>query len=238
MTITWEDELLHLREQVLSLLERVAERPPQTERPVDWAALDYSDAAEQWSVLIDWMDWLRDRYQLHERIPSCWYALGALIEELSALRTAWVGAHQDPQAELDAPAAWHELLDKTLQRTREWDLSGCSDGLHRLQQPLDDDTDHTHREQTIHADLDRREGEWQRMTTAVRRQEALEDHLDEDQPETRAVLCVEEAAELLGVSRWLLLQEIKRGHIPHKPIGRRLLFSRQRLLAWMSSDDH
>ena len=59
----------------------------------------------------------------------------------------------------------------------------------------------------------------------------------EDVTEDKPVLCVEEAAELLGVSRWLLLQEIKRGHIPHKRIGRRLVFSRQRLLDWMDSEE-
>lgn len=61
--------------------------------------------------------------------------------------------------------------------------------------------------------------------------------LHEDLSDSKPVLCVEEAAELLGVSRWLLLQEIKRGHIPHKRIGRRLVFSRQRLLEWMGADD-
>ncbi len=46
----------------------------------------------------------------------------------------------------------------------------------------------------------------------------------------------DEAAALLGVSKWLLLQETKQGHIPHKSIGRRLLYSRQRLLDWVGGD--
>lgn len=66
------------------------------------------------------------------------------------------------------------------------------------------------------------------MTTAMQR-----DQIADDKP----VLCVDEAADLLGVSRWLLLQETKRGHIPHKRIGRRLLYSRQKLLEWMDSDN-
>jgi excisionase family DNA binding protein len=53
----------------------------------------------------------------------------------------------------------------------------------------------------------------------------------------KPVLCAEEAAALLGVSRWLLLQEIKRGYIPHKRIGRRLVFSRQKLLDWMQAEE-
>lgn len=56
-------------------------------------------------------------------------------------------------------------------------------------------------------------------------------------PETdRVALCADEAAALLGISKWLLLQEIKRGSIPHKRVGRRIVFSRQRLLDWLADD--
>lgn len=157
MYLTFEDEILLLREQVNYLLERLAEQPALSERPVNWAALNVNEAAEQWSLLVDWTDWLRDRYQLHESLPACWYAHGSLIEEVSALRTAWLGAMLDPQARLDDPARWHELLDRTLERIREWDRGGCSDGTHRVDQPLADDTDHSHRERSIHADLASRE---------------------------------------------------------------------------------
>ena len=98
-------------------------------------------------------DWLRDRYQLHERLPACWYAHGPLIEELSALRSAWVGTFLDPQARLDEPLHWHEQLERFLERFRSWDRTGCADGTHRPEQPLQDDTDHSHRERAIFADL-------------------------------------------------------------------------------------
>lgn len=52
----------------------------------------------------------------------------------------------------------------------------------------------------------------------------------------RIALCTEEAAALLGISRWLLLQQIKRGSIPHKRVGRRIVFSRQRPLDWLADD--
>jgi excisionase family DNA binding protein len=55
--------------------------------------------------------------------------------------------------------------------------------------------------------------------------------------EVRVVLYLDEAATLLGISRSHLLKEIKRGHIPHKRMGRRLVFSRERLLEWLSSDE-
>jgi excisionase family DNA binding protein len=52
----------------------------------------------------------------------------------------------------------------------------------------------------------------------------------------RPTLCTDEAAALLGISKWLLLQEIKRGNIPHKRVGRRIVLSRQRLQDWLADD--
>jgi excisionase family DNA binding protein len=65
------------------------------------------------------------------------------------------------------------------------------------------------------------------MTTATTALELVED---------KPCLSTDEAAALLGVSKWLLLQETKRGHIPHKRLGRRLLYSRQRLLEWLGAE--
>ena len=56
-------------------------------------------------------------------------------------------------------------------------------------------------------------------------------------PEPRPTLSVPEAAELLGISQWLLLQQIRRGQIPHKRCGRRILLSRARLLAWLDEQE-
>jgi excisionase family DNA binding protein len=48
------------------------------------------------------------------------------------------------------------------------------------------------------------------------------------------VLSVAEAAELLGVSEWLVLQQIRVGTLPHKRCGRRIVLSRERLMAWLN----
>jgi excisionase family DNA binding protein len=48
------------------------------------------------------------------------------------------------------------------------------------------------------------------------------------------VLSVAEAAELLGVSEWLVLQQIRLGILPHKRCGRRIVFSRERLMEWLN----
>ncbi|MCW2666521.1 MAG: hypothetical protein JWN57_1483 [Frankiales bacterium] len=156
MTLSLEDEILLLRAQVDYLLERLAEAPELAERPVTWTTLHPAQAGEQWALLIDWTSWLRERYQLHEHIPACWFAHGALVEELSALRSAWVGAYLDPHAALGDPANWHDLLDRTRYRLRAWDRNGCSDGTHRPDLTLPDDTDATLREQALSDDLSRR----------------------------------------------------------------------------------
>jgi excisionase family DNA binding protein len=54
-------------------------------------------------------------------------------------------------------------------------------------------------------------------------------------PELRPVLSVAEAAELLGVSEWLVLQQIRLGTLPHKRCGRRIVFSRERLMEWLNN---
>ena len=55
--------------------------------------------------------------------------------------------------------------------------------------------------------------------------------VDLDQP--RPTLSVTEAAELLGVSRWLVLQQVNNGALPHRRLGRRILLSRRQVLAWI-----
>ena len=55
-------------------------------------------------------------------------------------------------------------------------------------------------------------------------------------PEPRATLNVAEAAELLGVSSWLVLQQFPQGNLPHKRVGRRILIPRTPFLAWR--DEH
>ncbi len=153
MSLSMEDELLLLRAQVDYLLERLAESPELAERPVNWASLDSQQAAEQWALLIGWTDWLRDRYMLHAQIPACWYAHGALVEELSALRSAWIGAYLDPHAAAGDPATWHDLLDRTRHRLRAWDRNGCADGNQRADLTLPDDIDPALRDQTINDDF-------------------------------------------------------------------------------------
>jgi excisionase family DNA binding protein len=47
------------------------------------------------------------------------------------------------------------------------------------------------------------------------------------------VMTADEAARLLRVSRWTLYAAINRGEIPHRRVGRRILFSRRALMLWL-----
>ena len=49
----------------------------------------------------------------------------------------------------------------------------------------------------------------------------------------RDVLTAVEAAAFLGVSRWTLYASANRREVPHRRIGRRMLFSRRALLLWL-----
>lgn len=47
------------------------------------------------------------------------------------------------------------------------------------------------------------------------------------------VLTADDAAALLGVSRWTLYAAANRHEVPHRRLGRRMLFSRRALLVWL-----
>lgn len=49
----------------------------------------------------------------------------------------------------------------------------------------------------------------------------------------RDVLTAAEAAAFLGISRWSVYSAANRHEIPHRRLGRRMLFSRQALMLWL-----
>ncbi len=90
---------------------------------------------QQFAELVDldaWVGWLIARYRLDARtIPPCWALHGELIEELSALRTAWSTAYAT-MANGDAPLAWHERFATARSRLQDWVArTGCRADEHR-----------------------------------------------------------------------------------------------------------
>jgi hypothetical protein len=99
---------------------------------VCWATMDDLQTEDALDELADWVHWAIDRYTLdHRTVPPCWDNHGALIEELSALRTAWIGAFCIT-ARPDAPLAWHHQFQVARQRLSDWaSRTGCRPGEHR-----------------------------------------------------------------------------------------------------------
>lgn len=97
-----------------------------------WRDLDPATLAEELRRLTSWVYWLIQRYNLdHKLIPPCWSQHGALVEELSALRTLWEASYVEDAAP-SSPTAFHRDLDLTLRRLREWTSRlGCSRTEHR-----------------------------------------------------------------------------------------------------------
>jgi len=100
--------------------------------PLCWPALTSEEGEEQLDALADWTRWLVDRYALdHRTVPPCWPQHGALLEELSALRTAWLTAYAVTSTG-DAPLEWHAYFAAARQRLADWvSRTGCRSGEHR-----------------------------------------------------------------------------------------------------------
>lgn len=100
--------------------------------PVCWPMLAGEEQVQQYEALDDWATWLLDRYALdHRTIPACWSQHGALLEELSALRTAWVTAYSADSGG-DAPLRWHAEFAAARHRLADWvSRTGCRPGEHR-----------------------------------------------------------------------------------------------------------
>ena len=147
------EEVTLLRAQVDYLLERLADADGLGATPVAWCSLDREQAREEWAALVGWVDWLVDRYSLDDRIPDCWHRHPPILEELSALRAAWLGSYEAPNARASDGVAWHDMLDRVLDRIREWDRCGCAHGTHRDDVDGPDRRDHTERDAFIRADV-------------------------------------------------------------------------------------
>ena len=73
-----------------------------------WRHLDRAAATLLWEELIDWVGWLRYRYQLSEYIRPCWYRHGPVVEELTALMVAHTAAYTGEDTYREDLSAWHQ----------------------------------------------------------------------------------------------------------------------------------
>lgn len=125
-----------------------------------WGELDQDRAAVLWAELVDWTTWLRETYEIHQKVLPCWFAHPAVREELTALMAAHKAAYSDRGE--DAPywsdmAAWHtQYLHPFISRVVSmFDDSECRAGRCGYTPPTVDTLDSIH--EYIAADLDDRD---------------------------------------------------------------------------------
>ena len=136
--------------QVRRLQHRVDElsgnKPPSDgvgRHAVVWRNLSIADQAVELRELAGWVEWLQVRYaSAGDWLRPCWWRHGFVVEELSALRTAWLGVYE-PAENTEATAAldWHEAAERCRERVRQVISTGpgCTVVAHKADQPVVDD---------------------------------------------------------------------------------------------------
>lgn len=100
-----------------ALADRDGVTPMNPQLTVNWRTITEEDRPEACRTLASWVqDWLIPRYGIQaKKIPDCWWQHTDLIEELSALHTAWLVAFAVDDAGW-GPIGWHERFAAALTR--------------------------------------------------------------------------------------------------------------------------
>ena len=93
--------------------------------------------------LATWVDWMQERYaSTGDWLRPCWWRHGFVVEELSALRTSWLGVYSadEPRAPT-AALTWHEQSEKCRDRIRRTTSTGpgCTAVSHKPDQSVTGD---------------------------------------------------------------------------------------------------
>jgi hypothetical protein len=130
------DSFEAISKSVLKLQAAVAELVKKEREPVDpqpWAA---RATPQDWTQLIEWVDWINSAYSIlaEYQIHPCWPAHPGVVEELAAVRRAWVRAMVSDSTAKHAGSAeitaWHDRwLWATIMRFKEghYRISNCSE---------------------------------------------------------------------------------------------------------------
>jgi hypothetical protein len=110
---------------------------------VVWRSLPPADAAVELERLAEWVDWLQERYAAAgDWLRPCWWRHGFVVEELAALRTAWLGVYESDNATTATAALqWHESAERCRDRIRRAIATGpgCTTVTHKPDQSVSAD---------------------------------------------------------------------------------------------------
>jgi hypothetical protein len=107
-----ESVLTEVRKVVAQLAPKKAADDARTELRRPWHMLTAEQAEKRWIDLRAWVEFLVQRNNIGAKeIPDCWYLHGGLVDELEALRSAWLEANR-PDSKGTDPIWWREALSR------------------------------------------------------------------------------------------------------------------------------
>ncbi|GIG67782.1 hypothetical protein [Phytomonospora endophytica] len=94
---------------------------------IEWHDLDPEQRQREWLDLVDWVEWLHDRYELSiaGRLPECWPQHPGLIEELRALKAWRDQIYQSDSPSGQAARSWHNDLRGFATAMTNFYAQGC-----------------------------------------------------------------------------------------------------------------
>ncbi|GAA1937443.1 hypothetical protein GCM10009716_49400 [Streptomyces sodiiphilus] len=107
---------------------RSPERAEFSQRRWVWEAMEPAERIQRLNGLAAWVKWLRNRHELHNEIPACWYRHPPVVERLTALYAGYVRTYMAPSPGRDhAEIEWIHALSSLLPQLKR---PGCSGGHH------------------------------------------------------------------------------------------------------------
>ena len=121
-----ESTLTEFRRAVTNLVENKAHGDDHKALRRPWHLLTAEQAEQRWNDLRTWVDWLVVRNNVGPKeIPDCWYLHTGLVDELDALRWAWLDTTK-PESKGTDPVWWREALHRARTRWPLFNPNGCA----------------------------------------------------------------------------------------------------------------
>jgi len=124
-----EHVLTDVRRAVSQLAQNQAAKDTQTQLRRPWDKLTVDQAEKRWLDLREWVEWFVVRNNIGPKeIPDCWYLHGGLVDELEALRWAWLETTNKADSKGTDPIWWREALHRARTRWPLFNPNGCTSG--------------------------------------------------------------------------------------------------------------